>query len=43
MQLAAACAILDVAPGGAAFRCFDNRLNKAARVLGWNIAWPAAA
>jgi uncharacterized protein len=42
VQLAAACEILTVAPGGVAFSCFDNRLNKAARVLGLDIAWPAS-
>ena len=43
VQLAAACEILTVAPGGVAFSCFDNRLNKAARVLGLDVAWPALA
>jgi len=42
VQLAAACEILAVAPGGVAFSCFDNRLNKAARVLGLDVAWPAS-
>ena len=40
-EVAAACEILAVALGGVAFRCFDNRLNKAARVLGLDVAWPA--
>ena len=40
-EMAAACEILAVALGGVAFRCFDNRLNKAARVLGLDVAWPA--
>jgi predicted nucleic acid-binding protein len=43
VQLAAAFEILAVAPGGVAFNCFDNRLNKAARVLGLDVAWPASA
>lgn len=37
VQLAAACEILSAAPGEVAFSCFDNRLNKAARVLGLDI------
>lgn len=40
VQLAAACEILTVAPGGVTFGCFDNRLNKAAKVLGLDLAWP---
>jgi predicted nucleic acid-binding protein len=43
VQLAAACEILTVVPGGVAFGCFDRRLDKAARLLGLNIAWPATA
>jgi predicted nucleic acid-binding protein len=43
VQLAAAFEILAVAPGGVAFSCFDNRLNRAARVLGLDVAWPASA
>lgn len=42
VQLAAACELLSAVPGGVAFSCFDNRLNKAARVLGLNVAWPTA-
>lgn len=38
VQLAAACEILAVAPGEVAFSCFDNRLNKAARVLGLDVS-----
>lgn len=38
VQLAAACEILSAAPGQVAFSCFDNRLNKAARVLGLDVA-----
>ena len=37
VQLAAACEILSAAPGKVAFSCFDNRLNKAARVLGLDV------
>ena len=37
VQLAAACEILSAAPGEVAFSCFDNRLNKAARVLGLDV------
>lgn len=43
VQLAAACEILAVAPDGVAFSCFDNRLNKAAKVLGLDVAWSASA
>jgi len=43
VQLAAACEILPAAPGEVAFSCFDNRLNKAARVLGLDAAWPTTA
>lgn len=39
VQLAAAYEILDVAPGEVAFSCFDSRLNKAAKVLGLDVAW----
>jgi len=42
VQLAAACEILSVAPGGVAFSCFDNRLAKASRVLGLDVAWPTS-
>lgn len=35
VQLAAASEILAAAPGEAGFACFDNRLNKAAKVLGF--------
>lgn len=38
VQLAAACEILAVAPGEVAFSCSDNRLNKAARVLGLDVS-----
>ena len=38
VQLAAACEILAIAPGEVTFSCFDNRLNKAARVLGLDIS-----
>lgn len=38
VQLAAACEILAVAPGEVTFSCFDNRLNKAAKVLGLGIS-----
>jgi uncharacterized protein len=34
VQLAAACEILADAPGQVSFACFDNRLSKAAKVLG---------
>lgn len=37
VQLAAACEILAVAPGKVAFSSFDNRLNKAAKVLGLDV------
>ena len=37
VQLAAAGEILSAAPGEVAFSCFDNRLNKAARVLGLDV------
>lgn len=40
VQLAAAYEILDITRGGVAFSCFDNRLNKAAKVLGLDVAWP---
>lgn len=43
VQLAAAYEIVNVAPGGVAFSCFDNRLNKAAKVLGLDVAWPTLA
>lgn len=43
VQLAAACEILAVAADGVAFSCFDNRLNKAAMVLGLDVVWPASA
>lgn len=43
VQLAAAYEILDVTPGEVAFSCFDNRLNKAAKVLGLDVAWPISA
>lgn len=42
VQLAAACEILSAAPGEVAFSCFDNRLNKAARVLGLDVTWPTS-
>lgn len=38
VQLAAACEILAVAPGEVAFSSFDNRLNKAAKVLGLDVS-----
>lgn len=38
VQLAAACEILAVAPGKVAFSSFDNRLNKAAKVLGLDVS-----
>lgn len=37
VQLAAACEILVAAPGDVIFASFDNRLNKAARVSGFNV------
>ena len=37
VQLAAACEILAAAPGKVGFACFDNRLNKAAKVLGLDV------
>ena len=37
VQLAAACEILLAAPREVAFSCFDNRLNKAAKVLGLDV------
>ena len=37
VQLAAACEILTAAPGEVGFACFDNRLSKAAKVLGLNV------
>lgn len=37
VQLASAYEILAAAPGEVRFACFDNRLNKAARVLGLGI------
>ncbi len=42
VQLAAACEILSATPGEVAFSCFDNRPNKAARVLGLDVAWPTS-
>lgn len=42
VQLAAACEILSVAPGGVAFSCFDNHLTKASRILGLDVAWPTS-
>ncbi|MDP1645757.1 MAG: type II toxin-antitoxin system VapC family toxin [Thiobacillus sp.] len=36
VQLAAASEILAAAPGEVGFACFDNRLNKAAKVLGFD-------
>lgn len=41
VQLAAACEILPAAPGNVAFSSFDNRLNKAAKVLGLDVSWSA--
>lgn len=38
VQLAAAYEILAVAPGEVTFSCFDNRLNKAAKVLGLDVS-----
>lgn len=38
VQLAAACEILAAVPGGVTFSCFDNRLNKAAKVLGLDVS-----
>lgn len=43
VQLAAACEILPAVPGGVAFSCFDNRLNKAAKVLGLDVSWATPA
>lgn len=39
VRLAAACEILPAAPSGVAFSCFDNRLNKAAKVPGPEVSW----
>ena len=39
VHLAAACEILSFASDGVAFGCFDNRLNKAAALLGLVTPW----
>lgn len=40
LHLAAASVLLVVAPREVRFACFDNWLNKAAKVLGFDLPWP---
>jgi predicted nucleic acid-binding protein len=39
VQLAAASEVLAFSPDGVVFGCFDNRLNKAAALLGLDVPW----